>query len=359
LELQESEANKTDMPLMADFVNSASVYAEDNTGQLPPPQMPVFKNPRMAIQANTVLRDARAKNVAFRAQAKRLDDAIEAGAVDFGPQGMVIDETKLQAHQQLRRSQDLSRTPMDIENTEAFIAANPNISESDISMLRGRARTRGGVGVERANVTVEDLKNIGLVTTPQEEQEAKAQAVQNKLSPSSKTSDSIAAADQAAQQMRSAFKRIKEFNEKYNSQANSNDAFKEFVGPIDNPVLSAEARFAGVTDLDKKEALSIIQQMQQVILDYRNAKFGATLTEGEKAAMEEVVGTPRRNDFLVLTESFADNLERGLKTTLGRFKYAPNLIEYYKSYTPERFQKTQGVEGSQAPALPSGWKFTP
>jgi hypothetical protein len=338
--IQESEANKADLPMMAQFMNQASLYAEDTTGQVKAPEAPVFQNPRMTIQAQNVLRDARAKNVGMRAQAKRVDDAIEAGAVTFGPNGqMMIDDQKLNDFVSRRQAMDLSRTPMYADEVENYIALNPSMSESEKTLFRARARYRGGVSEGQQVNQLNALKELGLVSTPSQESEAQAMARTKGLAPSGKTSDAVFAADSAVSNIRNAQKRIEEFNAKYNSATGSTDAFKEFVGPLDNPVLNATGRFVGITELDQKEARSIIQQLQQVILDFRNAKFGATLTEGEQRAMDEIVGSPKRNDFQVLTATFADNLERGLKNSLGRqYKYNPAFVELYRTYTPERFQ---------------------
>ena len=160
------------------------------------------------------------------------------------------------------------------------------------------------------------------------------------------TSTSILAADNAVVQLGDAMKRVESFNQKYGPKA-----FDEFVGPVDAPIFRAVGKYKGLPEADKKEARLIQQQIAKVVQDYRKDVFGATLTKNEQENMDQVVGTTGGNDYLVLTQGFAENLQRGLNNQVKTFRLYPDLPpDIKRRYAPEIFVRETSVQPPAQPA---------
>jgi hypothetical protein len=66
--------------------------------------------------------------------------------------------------------------------------------------------------------------------------------------------------------------------------------------------------------------------------------------------MDDIVGTARGNDYVVLVGGFNDNLKRGLKRTISNYKFNADIpIDIKRTHAPEIFVSGQKQDGQTAP----------
>jgi hypothetical protein len=89
-----------------------------------------------------------------------------------------------------------------------------------------------------------------------------------------------------------------------------------------------------------------------VISDYRNQKFGQTLTDPEITSLEKVVSSPSRNDYTQVISTFRDNLRSGAENTIWDYRFSPSIPAGVKNrYLPGARQKFEFQQA--APAAPA------
>ena len=221
------------------------------------------------------------------------------------------------------------------------------ITPQEYEELLPTARTEGGVAEQRTQKNIKDLVDEGLLDPNNKADVATAsRAIRSNLKTPTKIVDSVTAADSATYQLDNAFQKINAFNSKYGA-----NAFNEYVGPVDEPLFRAEGKFKGLTSAEKQTARTIQQQIAQVVQDYRRGVFGQTLQPNEQKNMDEIVGTTRGNDYLVLVGGFNDNLKRGLKRTISNYKFNADIpIDIKRTHAPEIFVSGQVQERQPAAA---------
>jgi len=220
------------------------------------------------------------------------------------------------------------------------------ITPEEYSNLLPTARTEGGVVEQRTQKNIQDLVDEGILDPNNKVDVATAsRAIRSNLKTPTKIIDSVTAADSATYNLDNAFQKINAFNAKYGA-----NAFNEYVGPVDEPLFRAEGKFKGLTSAEKQTARTIQQQIAQVVQDYRRGVFGQTLQPNEQKNMDDIVGTARGNDYVVLVGGFNDNLKRGLKRTISNYKFNADIpIDIKRTHAPEIFVSVQKQDGQTAP----------
>jgi len=220
------------------------------------------------------------------------------------------------------------------------------ITPEEYSNLLPTARTEGGVVEQRTQKNIQDLVDEGILDPNNKVDVATAsRAIRSNLKTPTKIIDSVTAADSATYNLDNAFQKINAFNAKYGA-----NAFNEYVGPVDEPLFRAEGKFKGLTSAEKQTARTIQQQIAQVVQDYRRGVFGQTLQPNEQKNMDDIVGTARGNDYVVLVGGFNDNLKRGLKRTISNYKFNADIpIDIKRTHAPEIFVSDQKQDGQTAP----------
>lgn len=235
------------------------------------------------------------------------------------------------------------------------------ISEERYNQLRPYARTKGGVKQQNVEFQVEGLKESGIVSTPEQENDAKnyIRSTGGKLP--SRVSKTFESANSSFPQLNDAMARVQEFNAKYGPKA-----FDEYIGPIDNPTFSLKGKFKGLTTEEQTQAKEILSQIKTVLADYRNGIYGASLTGTEKAEFKEAAGSAERADYLVAINGFNKALSNQLRHIVEDHKYTGDIqLDVKKRYAPNLFknapstsQPSAGSAPSGVSNLPSGWSFT-
>jgi hypothetical protein len=220
------------------------------------------------------------------------------------------------------------------------------ITQEEYEEFLPTARPEGGVVEQRTQKNIQDLVDEGILDPNNKVDVATAsRAIRSNLKTPTKIIDSVTAADSATYNLDNAFQKINAFNAKYGA-----NAFNEYVGPVDEPLFRAEGKFKGLTSAEKQTARTIQQQIAQVVQDYRRGVFGQTLQPNEQKNMDDIVGTARGNDYVVLVGGFNDNLKRGLKRTISNYKFNADIpIDIKRTHAPEIFVSGQKQDGQTAP----------
>ena len=96
-----------------------------------------------------------------------------------------------------------------------------------------------------------------------------------------------------------------------------------------------------------------------VIADYRNQKFGQTLTDPEIKSLEKVVSSPSRNDYTQVISTFRDNLKSGAENTVWDYRFSPSIPpsikNRYMAGARKKFEFDQSA--TMAPASGGGIKI--
>jgi len=220
------------------------------------------------------------------------------------------------------------------------------ITPQEYEELLPTARTEGGVVEQRTQKNIKDLVDEGLLDLNNKADVATAsRAIRSNLKTPTKIVDSVTASDSATNQLDNALQKIQAFDAKYGA-----NAFSQYVGPVDEPFFRAEGKFKGLTSAEKQTARTIQQQIAQVVQNYRLGIFGQTLQPNEQKNMDDIVGTARGNDYLVLVGGFNDNLKSGLKRTISNYKFNADIpINIKRTHAPEIFVSGQRQDGQSAP----------
>ena len=221
------------------------------------------------------------------------------------------------------------------------------ITPEEYSNLLPTARTEGGVVEQRTQKNISDLIDEGILDPNNKVDMANAsRAIRSNLKTPSKIIDSVTASDSATNQLDNALQKIQAFDAKYGA-----NAFSQYVGPVDEPLFRAEGKFKGLTSAEKQTARTIQQQIAQVVQNYRRGIFGQTLQPNEQKNMDDIVGTARGNDYVVLVGGFNDNLKSGLKRTISNYKFNADIpIDIKRTHAPEIFVSGQQQQSAPAPS---------
>jgi len=152
--------------------------------------------------------------------------------------------------------------------------------------------------------------------------------------------DSAVSAIDSAMSLKNSFEKI-----------HGEGSISKYIGPWDSAKINAQLVLQdGGTEQDVQDVEFIKRILNNNIVNYRNTKFGATLSPLEKESMEQIVSSVKRNDFFTASKQFGDVLKMSIKPILKRNKLAPNISdELKKQYAPEMFYKVE----QGAPAAPS------
>lgn len=249
------------------------------------------------------------------------------------------------------------------------------ITPEEYSNLLPTARTEGGVVAQRAEKVIKEFKNQGLIKNDSDESEATAYlmgAEQGKTP--APVIKSLNAANSAVIELDNAFKKLEDFEKKYGK-----GSFNEYVGPLDSPIFDLKGRFKTLTPQEQQDAKAVHTKIQMVISDYRNQKFGQTLTNPEITSLEKVVSSPSRNDYTQVISTFRDNLRSGAENTIWDYRFSPSIPAGIKNrYLPGARQKFEfgqaapsapstgtapplpagfSTQATNTPAFPTGWKI--
>lgn len=222
------------------------------------------------------------------------------------------------------------------------------ITQQLYEQLLPTARTEGGVVAQRAEKVIKEFKNQGLIKNDSDESEATAYlmgAEQGKTP--APVIKSLNAANSAVIELDNAFKKLEDFEKKYGK-----GSFNEYVGPLDSPIFDLKGRFKTLTPQEQQDARAVHTKIQMVISDYRNQKFGQTLTDPEITSLEKVVSSPSRNDYTQVISTFRDNLRSGAENTIWDYRFSPSIPAGIKNrYLPGARQKFEFQQA--APAAPA------
>ena len=222
------------------------------------------------------------------------------------------------------------------------------ITQQLYEQLLPTARTEGGVVAQRAEKVIKEFKNQGLIKNDSDESEATAYlmgAEQGKTP--APVIKSLNAANSAVIELDNAFKKLEDFEKKYGK-----GSFNEYVGPLDSPIFDLKGRFKTLTSQEQQDARAVHTKIQMVISDYRNQKFGQTLTDPEITSLEKVVSSPSRNDYTQVISTFRDNLRSGAENTIWDYRFSPSIPAGVKNrYLPGARQKFEFQQAT--PAAPA------
>ena len=222
------------------------------------------------------------------------------------------------------------------------------ITQQLYEQLLPTTRTEGGVVAQRAEKVIKEFKNQGLIKNDSDESEATAYlmgAEQGKTP--APVIKSLNAANSAVIELDNAFKKLEDFEKKYGK-----GSFNEYVGPLDSPIFDLKGRFKTLTSQEQQDARAVHTKIQMVISDYRNQKFGQTLTDPEITSLEKVVSSPSRNDYTQVISTFRDNLRSGAENTIWDYRFSPSIPAGVKNrYLPGARQKFEFQQA--APAAPA------
>jgi hypothetical protein len=349
--LKEQEAMNTEFDAfnlfnqqVADFLNNP-----DPQGKIP--QAPVFKSKTYQQEAFRAIQGL--DQYSARARAMKAADSARIQADKFDAD-LIADAVKYGAFQIDPETGFPKRGPNGVPIID--IQALRTKQEEDRTMRRRKdeALLAGGVSNTKIQNAIDSLAKQGLVDMADQEAVAEASnIIRTGAKVPSKTLSSMTAADNAAMQMDSALQRISQFNQKY-----GDNAFNEYVGPIDAPVFRLRGKYSGLSGEEQKEARLIQQQIAKVIQDYRKDVFGATLTANEERNMNDVVGTARGNDYVLLSKGFSDTLKSALTNQSKTYRYYPDVPSALKRrYSPEIFVSETVVRPPAQPAPSGGFKI--
>ena len=222
------------------------------------------------------------------------------------------------------------------------------ITQQLYEQLLPTTRTEGGVVAQRAEKVIKEFKNQGLIKNDSDESEATAYlmgAEQGKTP--APVIKSLNAANSAVIELDNAFKKLEDFEKKYGK-----GSFNEYVGPLDSPIFDLKGRFKTLTSQEQQDARAVHTKIQMVISDYRNQKFGQTLTDPEITSLEKVVSSPSRNDYTQVISTFRDNLRSGAENTIWDYRFSPSIPAGVKNrYLPGARQKFEFQQAT--PAAPA------
>ena len=222
------------------------------------------------------------------------------------------------------------------------------ITPQEYEELLPTARTEGGVVAQRAEKVIKEFKNQGLIKNDSDESEATAylMGAEQGRTPAP-VIKSLNAANSAVIELDNAFKKLEDFEKKYGK-----GSFNEYVGPLDSPIFDLKGRFKTLTSQEQQDARAVHTKIQMVISDYRNQKFGQTLTDPEITSLEKVVSSPSRNDYTQVISTFRDNLRSGAENTIWDYRFSPSIPAGIKNrYLPGARQKFEFQQA--APAAPA------
>ena len=222
------------------------------------------------------------------------------------------------------------------------------ITQQLYEQLLPTARTEGGVVAQRAEKVIKEFKNQGLIKNDSDESEATAylMGAEQGRTPAP-VIKSLNAANSAVIELDNAFKKLEDFEKKYGK-----GSFNEYVGPLDSPIFDLKGRFKTLTPQEQQDAKAVHTKIQMVISDYRNQKFGQTLTNPEITSLEKVVSSPSRNDYTQVISTFRDNLRSGAENTIWDYRFSPSIPAGIKNrYLPGARQKFEFQQA--APAAPA------
>ena len=225
------------------------------------------------------------------------------------------------------------------------------ITQQLYEQLLPTARTEGGVVAQRAEKVIKEFKNQGLIKNDSDESEATAYlmgAEQGKTP--APVIKSLNAANSAVIELDNAFKKLEDFEKKYGK-----GSFNEYVGPLDSPIFDLKGRFKTLTPQEQQDAKAVHTKIQMVISDYRNQKFGQTLTDPEITSLEKVVSSPSRNDYTQVISTFRDNLRSGAENTIWDYRFSPSIPAGIKNrYLPGARQKFEFQQAAPAAPVTNG-----
>lgn len=225
------------------------------------------------------------------------------------------------------------------------------ITQQLYEQLLPTARTEGGVVAQRAEKVIKEFKNQGLIKNDSDESEAIAYlmgAEQGKTP--APVIKSLNAANSAVIELDNAFKKLEDFEKKYGK-----GSFNEYVGPLDSPIFDLKGRFKTLTSQEQQDARAVHTKIQMVISDYRNQKFGQTLTDPEITSLEKVVSSPSRNDYTQVISTFRDNLRSGAENTIWDYRFSPSIPAGVKNrYLPGARQKFEFQQAAPAATVTNG-----
>ena len=309
-----------------------------------------------SARAELIKKQTKAAALADQLEGKRYDNAIKYNALTRTDDGKyVIDDamiaTKRAEEERTKKLRDMSLTGQRWTREGLKSALDSGtIDQQEYDQLLSTARVEGGVVEQRTQKNIKDLVDEGLLDPNNKVDVATAsRAIRSNLKTPTKIIDSITASDSATNQLDNALQKIQAFNAKYGA-----NAFDQYVGPVDEPLFRAEGKFKGLTAAEKQTARTIQQQIAQVVQNYRRGIFGQTLQPNEQKNMDDIVGTARGNDYLVLVGGFNDNLKSGLKRTISNYKFNADIpIDIKRTHAPEIF-----VSGQQQQAAPTAPQTT-
>jgi hypothetical protein len=223
-----------------------------------------------------------------------------------------------------------------------------DITQQEYEQLLPTARTEGGVVAQRAEKVIKEFKNQGLIKNDSDESEATAylMGAEQGRTPAP-VIKSLNAANSAVIELDNAFKKLEDFEKKYGK-----GSFNEYVGPLDSPIFDLKGRFKTLTSQEQQDARAVHTKIQMVISDYRNQKFGQTLTDPEITSLEKVVSSPSRNDYTQVISTFRDNLRSGAENTIWDYRFSPSIPAGIKNrYLPGARQKFEFQQAT--PAAPA------
>ena len=297
-----------------------------------------------SARAELIKKQTKAAALADQLEGKRYDNAIKYNALTRTDDGKyVIDDaliaTKRAEEERTKKLRDMSLTGQRWTREGLKSALDSGtIDQQEYDQLLSTARVEGGVVEQRTQKNIKDLVDEGLLDPNNKVDVATAsRAIRSNLKTPTKIIDSITASDSATNQLDNALQKIQAFNAKYGA-----NAFDQYVGPVDEPLFRAEGKFKGLTAAEKQTARTIQQQIAQVVQNYRRGIFGQTLQPNEQKNMDDIVGTARGNDYLVLVGGFNDNLKSGLKRTISNYKFNADIpIDIKRTHAPEIFVSSQ------------------
>lgn len=367
--LREQEAMNTEFDQFNQFNQQVADFLNNPDPQGKIPSAPMFKSKVYQQEANKAIQgldqySARAQMMKARDAYNRqrmgaVTDLLNIGVDVTDPQtGQVIEQKYQAALPMLQRQRALSDLPQDVRAEVIKMGKDVPIEQAIQSAqetLAAKQFNQPTAAVRNAKAIVESRKKLaetnGVTLGQGEIDRLSKEAIEagGKLRPldtnmSKKLENDFASLETVDYLLG----RISDFEGK------NKVSFSEYLGIIPTSVTKIQSRLAEEKDPQKREALAILSDFYGTLNEVGRTTSGLTVTEGERARIEQRIGSAFDKNSLLKLRSYRDEKERGLRGVIRRNidRDLPTFAEQYLSSAPGTTVYSL-YEQTESPAQPA------
>ena len=410
--MREQEAQIRDMPRFQEFQNQVATFLNDPSGQIPFPSVPPLESRSLAVTASQTMQgldqySARARQMKALQDAQKVQSTIQtqeleqltrmagelatlgvqvptnfAGVGQNGELAINQDAAKvirdqyvatMGAEAQRKAMADYSTMANKGSLTEDQanqLLAQGNITREQHKSLVASIKATGGPATQKERgieSQISALRASGAITSQGDEVQARAVLAGplEAYAGDTKIRGAFNSQLKSVRSLEEVFNQVRAFEDKHGA-----GSLKTFTGPLDSNIDDVTRRLRGyekrgkLTASDVADAQRIFKTIESVIADYRFGLFGASLTTGEKEAMEKLVSNRNRADYLDAINDFRTTLEGGVRRYISEYPFNYMIpVNARRDYGPsgtvtEVQAETVPVPGStDFQTTPSGIRF--